>query len=217
MTSVHHVCHDESMFVKKEKRSLLENEMNSLIASSSSGVIRTIDVTKAGLHRSILSDYVNKGILARVSRGIYIRTDVWEDDWLILQMRYGKAVFSHETALFLHGFSDRVPLRITVTIPRSYNSASLSKENVVIRKALPSLYDLGITEVVSPSNNKVRAYDLERTLCDMLRRPVPNMELLTPAFQRYAAFGGQNIPLLYDYARQLHVFSQVKHYMEILL
>lgn len=199
------------------KKGTAQCRMDSLIASSSSGVIRTNDVTAAGLHRSILSEYVRDGILSRVSRGIYIRTDVWEDDWLLLQMRYAKAVFSHETALFLHGFPDRIPLRMTVTVPRSYNSASLAEENVIVRKSDVPLYDMGITEAATPSLNKVRVYDLERTLCDMLRRPVPNMELLTPAFQRYAAFGAHNIPKLYDYARRLHVFDKVSSYMEILL
>ena len=48
-------------------------------------------------------------IIAKLAdaHGIYITPEVWEDKMLIHQLRKGKMVYSHETALFLNDLTDR--------------------------------------------------------------------------------------------------------------
>ncbi len=76
-------------------------------------VILTRDITNMGLHRSILKKFVDKGLITKLERGIYIKSDAFEDEFLVLQSRYSKGIFSDETALFLLGLVIEHQLNLT--------------------------------------------------------------------------------------------------------
>jgi len=181
------------------------------------GVITSSDVSKYGVHRSILRKLTESGRYYRVARGIYIRNDEWEDEFYLLQKKYSRGVFSHATALYLHGYSDRVPLKFQMTFPKGYNSSSLNKENVEICRVIPENYNLGIVEVKTPGGNIVKAYDLERCLCDMLRGKGDDIQLVQSAIKRYVLSKERDINKLLHYAKQLRVEPKVKKYLEVLL
>ena len=142
--------------------------INKLLDSSPDGTLTAQQVTSAGLHRSILQDLVEQGILYRYGRGLYIRSDVWEDDFCLLQKKYKRGIYSHDTALYLHGYSDHTPAQYTMTFPKGYHTSSLKDEYILIKRSVPDNYSFGIVEVESPCGNPIRIYDLERTLCDIL-------------------------------------------------
>ncbi len=181
------------------------------------GVITSSDVSKYGVHRSILRKLTESGRYYRVARGIYIRNDEWEDEFYLLQKKYSRGVFSHATALYLHGYSDRVPLKFQMTFPKGYNSSSLNKENVEICRVIPENYNLGIVEVKTPGGNIVKAYDLERCLCDMLRGKGDDIQIVQSAIKRYVLSKERDINKLLHYAKQLRVEPKVKKYLEVLL
>lgn len=193
------------------------NKMNDLVSASPDGVITSAQVTAAGLHRSLLQELVSSGELVRFSRGIYLRADVWEDDFYLLQLKYERGVYSHDTALYLLGYSDRAPLKYTMTFPKGYNSKSLKNENIIVKRVIPENYLLGVSEIKSPSGNKIRIYDLERTLCDILRGSSSDIQIVGEAMKRYAASNNKNIHKLMQYAEQLRVKPKVLRYLEVLL
>ncbi len=193
------------------------NKMNDLVSASPDGVITSAQVTAAGLHRSLLQELVSSGELVRFSRGIYLRADVWEDDFYLLQLKYERGVYSHDTALYLLGYSDRAPLKYTMTFPKGYNSKSLKNENIIVKRVIPENYLLGVSEIKSPSGNKIRIYDLERTLCDILRGSGSDIQIVGEAMKRYAASNNKNIHKLMQYAEQLRVKPKVLRYLEVLL
>ena len=51
-------------------------------------------VTAAGLHRSVLQELVESGEIYRFGRGLYVRSDAWEDDFYLLQCKYGRGIYS---------------------------------------------------------------------------------------------------------------------------
>ena len=71
--------------------------------------------------------------------------------------------------LHLLGYSDRIPVKYTMTFPKGYNASSLKQENLIVKRVVPENYEFGRIEIASPSGNPIRVYDLERTLCDILR------------------------------------------------
>ena len=120
-------------------------------------------VTEAGLHRSVLQEFVKSGEMYRFGRGLYVRSSAWEDDFYLLQRKYGRGIYSHDTALYLLGYSDRTPAKYTMTFPKGYNAPSLKQENLIIKRVVPENYEFGRIEIESPSGNPIRVYDLERT------------------------------------------------------
>lgn len=197
---------------------MTDNErIKTLLESSPNGTITTEQVTSAGLHRSILQELVNNGEIYRLGRGLYIRSNAWEDDFYLLQLKYGRGIYSHDTALYLLGYSDRTPAQYTMTFPKGYNSRSLKEENIIVKRAVPENYSLGVTELLSPCGNPLRVYDLERTLCDILRGSGSDIQIVSAAMKKYAVSKGKDIHKLMKYAEQLRVKPKVLRYMEILL
>ena len=56
-----------------------------------------------------------------------------------------------------------------MTFPMNYNLTNPKKENISCVQCKKEIYDLGIEEVTTPGGNAVRAYSVERTLCDILK------------------------------------------------
>ena len=185
--------------------------------ASEGGTITAEQVTQAGLHRSVLQELVKSGELYRFGRGLYVRSGIWEDELYLLQRKYGRGIYSMETALYLHGYSDRAPAQYTMTFPKGYNTPSLKQENVTIKWVQQLNYPLGIIEIPSPCGNPIRVYDLERTLCDLLRGSGGDIQIINPAMKRYVVSKDRDIHKLLQYAQQLRVQPKVQRYLEILL
>ena len=194
-----------------------EEKILELLNTSKSGVITTAQVTKAGLYRGILKKLVNNSIVHQVGRGIYVRNDAWEDGFYLLQCKYERGIYSHDTALYLLGYSDRTPAKYTMSFPKGYNAPSLKNENVIIKRVILENYNFGKAEIESPSGNLIYVYDLERSLCDMLRGNSGDIEIINEAMKHYVKSKDKDINKLLKYADQLHVKTKVQHYLEVLL
>lgn len=188
-----------------------------LLEASKDGIITSSQVTEAGLHRSILQVFVKNGKIYRLGRGLYMRSNAWEDDFYLLQRRYGRGIYSYDTALYLLGYSDRTPAKYTMTFPKGYNAPSLKQENLTIRRVVSANYELGRIEIKSPSGNPIQVYDLERTLCDILRGSGSDVQIIGEAMKRYASYRDRDLHKLMQYADQLRVKPKVLRYMEVLL
>ena len=188
------------------------------LAKQNNGVITTAMVVAMGCSRGSLKYLADKGMLEKSSRGVYTLPEVWDDEFVNLQGRYKRGVFSLETALFLWDLSDRTPNRYHMTFPGTYNLASPKSEGVICSGAKEPFYIMGITEVKTPGGNIVKAYNAERTLCDILRpRNHVDVQIVTDAFKRYAGRKEKNIPLLSEYAGMLKVENRLRSYLEVLL
>ena len=188
-----------------------------LVMSSPNGIIKTAQLTQSGVHRGYLKNLVDSGDLYRFGRGLYVHSFAWEDDFFLLQQKYSRGIYSHDTALYLLGYSDRTPIMYTMTFPKGYNAPSLKHENLIVKRVIHNNYDLGIIEISSPSGNPLRIYNLERTLCDILRGSGSDIQIVNSAMKRYASSKDKDIHKLMRYAEQLRVKPKVLRYMEILL
>lgn len=170
-----------------------------------------------GVHGQTLRSLVDAGELYKIDRGLYSFDEYWDDELFVIQKRFNKGIYSHDTALYLLGYSDRTPSRYDMTFPQGYNSRKLSEYDLNVRHVNAANYALGITTVLSPMGNEIKVYNLERSLCDILRGSGSNIELINSAMKQYANSKDKNIPLLIKYAEQLRVKAKVMRYMEVLL
>lgn len=192
-------------------------KIKKMLKASENGIITSAQVTEAGLHRNSLQQLVKDGEIYRFGRGLYVRRNSWEDDFYLLQKKYGRGIYSHDTALYLLGYSDRTPAKYTMTFPKGYNAPSLKQEIIIIKRVVPENYEFGQIQIKSPAGNLIRTYDLERTLCDILRGNGSDIQIITDAMKRYAASGEKNIHKLTQYAERLRVRPKVLRYLEVLL
>ena len=188
------------------------------LAKASGGLVTTSQVVGAGIPRARISDMVRAGELERVQRGVYCLADAWEDEFLATQLRFPKGIFSDGTALFLHGYTDRTPLYLTMTFPRSYRATKARESGVEVRTCADEVLGLGLATVRTSYGNEVRTYDLERTLCDVVRgRRVVDVQVVNPAMRQYVRSGARDVQKLLGYARALGVEKKIRNYLEVLL
>lgn len=188
------------------------------LASSTNGYITPSQAAAAGIPRRRFARAIATGELVQIDRGLYALPDVWEDPYLIAQHRFARGVFSDDTALFLHGMTDRAPFSLTMTFPRAYNAAGARKAGITCRTCADDVLNLGLYEMRSPNGNTVRTYDLERTLCDVVRgQKVVDAQLVTPAMQAYARRSDRDPAKLMRYAKKLGVEKKIRTYLEVLL
>lgn len=181
-------------------------------------MITTSQVVELGFSRALLSKYVKEGLLERGRQGVYILPDSVHDDMYTLMLRTEKVIFSHDTALFLNGLSDRTPFMHAITIPSNATLSKPLKEECDCYYIKPELYDLGMTWKKTTFGNEVRCYNAERTICDLLRsRSRLNEETVISAIKNYAAFKDKDLNRLAAYAEKFKVNEVLKRYMEVLL
>ena len=146
----------------------LNPEIYSAIKANNN-IITTADVLSMGFSRMLLSKYVKEGLLERCRQGVYTLPDETQDDMYTLMLSSKKIIFSHDTALFLNGLSDRTPFTHSVTIPSNscLPNAIIGECNCYYVK--PELHQLGVIDMNTTFGNIVRCYDAERTVCDLLR------------------------------------------------
>jgi predicted transcriptional regulator of viral defense system len=186
--------------------------------AQNNGIITASQVTEANIPRHYLKKMLDLELLAKVDRGIYIKPEMWEDEMYILQYKYSRGIFSHETALYIHGMTDRTPMKYTMTFPYGYHVHSLKQENVKIKKSVEDLYELGLTYGVSTYGNPIRLYDVERTLCDIVKgNNTCDIQIVNQAMKQYARMPGKNVTKLFDYAEKVRVKPKILNYMEVLL
>ena len=183
------------------------------------GLLLTSDLAKFNIPRTYLSIMEQNGEIERVVRGVYRSVSAFiEDELFTFQSRYSSTIFSHETALYLHGLTDRTPLIYSITVPSGYHSEFLNNSRHKIFYVSRDLFDLGITSMNTPHGNQVRATNLERTICDIVRsRNQIDIQVRNVALKGYARNKDRNLDRLYRYAQRFHIQSIVREYLEILL
>lgn len=187
------------------------------IARKNSGIVTTAQVETAGISRTALKRYVDKQLI-RVCKGLYVLNNGVEDEYVLLQARSGKALFSYGTALFLWGMSDRAPHVIDLTVPHGTNISKIKRDNPQVRfhYIQPTLFETGRAETTSPQGGTVRLYNRERCICDLIRNKKEiDMQLYTQALKDYFRTVPNSRRLL-KYGKQFRIEEQIRTYMEVL-
>jgi len=92
---------------------------------ANSGIVTAAEVRSAGISPSYLSQMVDSGKLSRLDRGLYASPTVYVDEMFELYSKNKFIIFSHLSALYLHELTDRTPLKMFITVPRTNNVSKL--------------------------------------------------------------------------------------------
>jgi predicted transcriptional regulator of viral defense system len=183
-----------------------------------SGLITTKDVVAKNQSKADFYNYLKKNNFEQVSRGIYVSKDAWVDPLLIAHMRCPKAVISHDAALHYYGLVDRESSAPTLTIYSGYNTSRLKAAGYKVFFVKKEYLYTGKVEVVDFDGNTIPMYDMERTMCDLVRnRNSFEIQDFNAALKAYARKKEKNLTKLFEYAKMLRVEKLMRTYMEVLL
>jgi predicted transcriptional regulator of viral defense system len=182
------------------------------------GTILSADLDQYEIPRVYLQMLVAEGKLEKVDRGVYVSNDAIEDEMYAIQTKYPKLIYSHETALFLHGLSDRTPFEYSATVPSGYKVVSKISERVKIYYVKKELHEVGVQMAKSSFGNSIKVYNIERTICDIIRsRNRIDGQILNQALKEFVKVKSVDYSLLVNYAKKLKIERILSNYLEVLL
>lgn len=188
------------------------------LAESGNGYICTAQVLKCGISKPTFAKYAEKMNMERVAHGIYLANDAWRDDLYILYLANRQIVFSHETALMLHGLMEREPAKISVTVKAGYNASHLRERGIQVYQVKNGVAAVGLTDVKTNFGNTVHAYDLERTICDIIQKKEKmDIQVFRYALREYMQRSQKDLNHLMSYASLLGIEKQMRMYTEVML
>lgn len=174
---------------------------------------------KSGISKFKFYKYVRENGLEPVSRGIYSAGSDWVDELYVLHQRCPNAVFSHNEAFYYHSLTDREPLVHTLTIYSGYNAHRLVADGrCKVYTVKRELLDVGKTIVKDNDGNMIPMYDLERTICDLIRsRSGIEVQDFSSVLKTYVSKKDKDLNRLMEYAKLFRVDNVIRSYMEVLL
>jgi predicted transcriptional regulator of viral defense system len=150
------------------------------------GHFTTKQAAVAGYSPQLLLKYLKNGRIVRVRRGVYriVHFPAGEHEDLATVWLWSdkKGVFSHETALMLHGLSDALPRKMHLTLPTDW-----AKRRLRVPKGVLLHHD-DVRKNERVELGAVPVTDVLRTLLDCLAAHV-SPELIEAALQQARARG----------------------------
>ena len=182
----------------------------------SGGILLSEEVISENIPSIYLTRMVEQGSLQRVDRGIYMVEGGQYDGYYFFQKRYKVAIFSYLSALYLHQLMDSIPNKLEVTLYRGYNPHRMD-ENIIKHYVTKEVHELGIVDCKTMYGNTVRVYDLERTICDLIKnRKAIDSEIFSKVLNRYVSSSNRDLSKLYKYAQKMKILDKVLGLVEVL-
>ena len=105
-----------------------------------------------------------------------------------------------------------------MTVPTGYNSKTLLEQNFKVFSINEELLELGKTKIKTMYGNTVNCYNLERTICDIIRsRSRVNQMLIPDSLKNYVKRKDKNISMLTEMAEKFRITKTINMYLEVLM
>jgi predicted transcriptional regulator of viral defense system len=113
-----------------------------------------------------VAEAVRIGELYRVNRGIYsVKPDI--DQFAVIATKYPYAIVAADTAYYLHGLTDVIPVKIQLATKR--NVTRIKDTNITQIFVSENLFEHGKSEIIH-NGVVVNIYNRERMLIETLRK-----------------------------------------------
>ena len=182
------------------------------IFEAGDNIATTGEMLKEGIHTSYIANLVKTKRIARIKRGVYEWIeDGHKDDIEIIFRLLPEAILCMDSALYHYRYTDRTPDKWHIAVDKRINRRKVKLEYPPIKAYFiePRCLEIGLT--CSEVNGiKVRIYDRERTICDVIRHSAKlDAETVRMAIQAYIRDGRKNIPKLMECARMFRIQRKI--------
>lgn len=175
------------------------------------GILTTELAKKFGINDSTLRKAVERDDIYRYSRGVYLLDDVYEDDLYLLQLRYTKGIFSHDTAMMLHELTTFSPFVYHLTFPKGYHLTDAKERLIEMHYANKSECSEEYIQIIeSWESNPLKVTNLEKTIVDTFRYEKLMTFFVQEMIGNYVDRNDKDIQKLIEYAERFGVLDVVE-------
>ncbi|MBQ9267414.1 MAG: abortive phage infection protein [Clostridia bacterium] len=184
------------------------------LANNKQKIIHFNKLNQYHMNRYELRTMMEKGNVYRVMRGVYADRNEDINEFWLMGERYKNGIYSHNTALYFYGMTDRTPLRFDMTFP---SNNRVSNDFLKVHYVKKENHKLGLTKIKLGNGYEIQIYNVERTICDIVRdRNKIDPQTFNNAMKEYMKRKDKNLKLLYEYATAFRVNKVLERYMEVL-
>lgn len=183
------------------------------IFSAHNNVMSTAELKAKKIYYSDIQQLLQEGFIEKVRRGYYHWIEEFDGSEIVIINRlFPDAVLCMETALFYYRYSDRNPAQWNIAIDKNASRQRTKIDYPFVKAYRVESYILSLGECIGEIDlSKVRIYDRDRTICDVLRNMNKmDKEIFNKSIQNYIQDPHKNIPNLMRYAKELRVQKRVK-------
>lgn len=181
-------------------------------------VFRTKDLNNQGITNYEISQLIEEGVFTKLYQGVYCINDLSNQSIQLTDINVivEHGIISLTSAAFFYKLTSGSEGKITITLNRDQKPPKLPIDLFNYFYTTSKFYDVGL-KIVDQNGRKIKIYDVERTVCDMIRhRSKYDFALVREVLENYLKRDDSDIDKLLLYAKQLRVYNVVVQYLEIL-
>ena len=183
------------------------------------GQLRMSEALRYGISRYRLYSLRDRGVVERVSRGVYRLVDlppIANLDLVTVSLRIPSAVVCLVSALSYHEITTQIPHVVSVAMPRGSRIPSLDHPPVRVHKFSRTAFTSG-TEEHLMDGVTVKIYGPEKTLADCFKfRNKIGMDVALESLKLYKQRSEYNPDKVLHFARICRVEKVMRPYLEAL-
>lgn len=161
---------------------------------------------------------LNSGEIQRLKRGVYIReAEKYYDERVLLSKIYPQSVFCLFSAWEYYELSTSIPTRHYLAFSRKTKVSLIDYPPVQMHYWDENSFNLGISEIMI-DNNKVRFYDIEKSVCDAVKnRGKVGEDIAIEVIKNYIRSKSRNLDKLMKYSQILKTDRTIQQFIKPLL
>lgn len=185
-----------------------------------SGMLRTKDALRLGIHPEMLYKLRDSGELSRLGRGLYRLSDLpplGNPDLVTVALKIPAAVVCLISALAFHELTTQIPHEVYLALPRGSETPRLDHPPIRIFWFTKTAFAFGL-EVHQLDGTPVRIYSAEKTVADCFKyRNKIGLDTAREALKLYLARRRKKLDALLQAAEVCRVSRVMRPYLEALV
>jgi len=182
-----------------------------------SGIVRTTEFQRDGLHNSYLATLAEEGRIVRIKSGLYLASEAQTaSGFFEVQLALPNAVICLGSALAYYDLGVFEPPSVHVAIPRGDRTKPPAFPPTKRFWFGEQRYKLGIV-TVEVEGRDIQIYDREKAICDAIRfRRTLGQDVVNEAIRSYLGGPDTNVDRVIEYSRLLRDEGPVRTHLRIL-
>ncbi|MBN2050733.1 MAG: type IV toxin-antitoxin system AbiEi family antitoxin domain-containing protein [Spirochaetales bacterium] len=189
------------------------------IFMKNSGYARTKEILDQGIHNIYLKELEKEGIIQKVKHGLYSLTD--HENYNSMHealLAVSNAIICMGSALAYYDLTTWNPTEVHLAIRHGRKIVLPVYPPIQLYHFSGKFFETGQTTIALESGHRIRIYDKEKTICDIVRyRNRIGIDIMKEALNEYVKQKDINLNKLYTYAGDLNIRSVLDTYLEVLI
>lgn len=179
-------------------------------------VFRTKELHMQGINNYDISKLIAEGILEKLYQGVYTIGDIEKLKLTDINVIIENGIVSLTSSAFYYKLTNQEEGKITITLNRDQKPPKIPYDLFSYYYTTSKFFDIGL-KIIDQNGRKLKIYDVERTVCDIIRhRSKYESCLIKEVMENYLKRKDVDIDKLLMYSKELRIHNVVIQYLEIL-